>query len=327
MVYKRSSITVLLGPEQAERERHVNSPASDYREPVSKESDNFPARITVRKSLNSRMSEQFDKMGETNVYKRTRPFKAFRGRPQLERCPSDLELSGHKVETEEDKLKAKSARNSDSAKTQMTQGSMKNDQSDRSFDGKTTARSSDSDHTAEGRFSPTLAKYGRGYSSTSNVLSRNVLTDFGLRATRTDTFSGHQRRRGASADLERQMEERAERHIRTCQVVGNVKRGSRAQQSYQGLKNTVSPLQSPVAFYSNDRLQKCAFGAEQSFVRADSNADKPSVVPYMIQIRKSVGSVSRMKSIVPDLRMGKQLPELSCRTLVAGTGGLRFGLS
>lgn len=325
MVYRRSNIKVLLGPEKPERERHVNSPASDYRDGVSKDDDNFPARIRVRKSLDNRNSEQFHKMGETNVYKRTRPFKVFQGRPTLERYPSDLELSGHKVETEEDKLKAKSARNSDSARTQMTQGSMNIDQSDLSIDCKTSARSNDSEHAAEGRFSPTLAKYGRGHSSASNVLSRNVLTDFGLRATRTDTFSGHQRRRDASADLERQMEERAERHIRTCQVVGNVKRGSRAQQSYQGLKDTVSPLQSPMAFYPS--LQKSAIGAYQSFAKADSNADKTNVVPYMIQIRKSVGSVSKMKAIVPDLRRSNQLPEISCRTIVAGTGGLGFGFS
>lgn len=318
MVYKKSKIKVLLGPE---RDNDIQSKELEQ----SADVENIQVRSSsVRRPIENR-SDVFEKIGETNVYKRTRPFKAFQGRPTLDRYPSNLELSGHKVEHEDDKLKSASARDVSSAKTQLTVESVKIDTMDKATDSKPSARSRDSQASAEGRYSPSLPKsrHGRTHSSASNVVSRNVLTDFGLRTSRTDTFSGHQRHRGASADLERQMEERAERHIRTCQVVGTVKRSSRAQRSFQGLKDTVSPLHASMTFYPGDRHNKIAFTAEKSFIRSDSNLNKGNVMPYMIQIRKSVGSVSRMKSIGPNFHQSPR-PELSGRTLIVGTS---IGLS
>jgi hypothetical protein len=315
MVYKKSKIKVLLGPE---REKYLQSNGSEQTT-----NEHASSRIIIRKPSENR-NGVFETIGETHVYKRTRPFNAFKGKPTLERYPSNLELSGHKVENEDEKIKAKSARDIESARTQMTIESIRLDDMDKSGINKASARSRDTQATDD-RHSPSLPKsrHGRAYSSASNVVSKNVLSDFGLRTSRTDTFSGHQRRRGASADLAHQLEESAERHIRTCQVAGNLKRSSRAQQSVQGLKNFVSPSHRRMAFQAGDRLRHSSFAPENNFMRSDSNLEKANVVPYMIQIRKNVGSVSRMKSIGSDFRR-HPLPELSGRTLIVGTG---IGLS
>lgn len=331
MVYRKSTIKVLLGPEGRQS-------FSAYRE-TSKDPEADSPRLSPRKHRDGR-DGVFEKIGETNVYKRTRPFKSFQGRPTLERYPSNLELSGHKVEAEGDKTKRDTARYLESARTNVTTDSLvgndvsksedkvinkdgsKVDEKQIYKDGKVSATSSHTSSAADGRISSTVSKsrQSRTHSGIHNAtVSQNMLTDFGFRTSRTDTFSGHQRRRGASADLERLLEKQAERHIRTCQVVGNVKRSSKAQQSYQGLKDTVSPLHTPMSFSSSDRLHKSAL-QDKTIYRSDSNLDKTEMVPYMIQIRKSVGSISRTKTIAQSCQKNNPLPEISGQTLLVGTG-------
>lgn len=318
MVYKKSTIKVLLGPETLKKAHETNAFVDEI--------GGDKRRLGHRRRPDDQV---FEKIGETNVYKRIRPFQALKSRPKFERCPSSLQLSGQKVENEDTKLNLKSARNSESRKTPGTDddfGNIFDDMDTRSNHGGEKPKSAGRDLPSEESYSPSLqrTRRERAHNPATNTISQNFLTEFGLRTERTDTFSGHQRRRGLSANMERQLELSAERHIRTCQVVGNVKWSSRAQQSCQGLKDTVSPLNSPKSIYSErlGRYNSSQNFREKSFYKSDMSLDSgkyESAVPYMIQIRKHVGSTSRIKPLGKTFTATDTIPGINSRTLIVGT--------
>ncbi|KAL4226424.1 hypothetical protein ACF0H5_014407 [Mactra antiquata] len=311
MVYKKSNIKVLLGPENYKTNSAANG--TDNEELIQK-----PVKTT-----SDSKREKFEKIGETQVYKRTRPAHAFQGKPPtLERYPSNLELSGKRVETDEEKRKAQAAEEKDkenqaTVKTGDSHTPDKQDETDRTRDSSAKTNMRDQQSGQESK-SASRQKPKQARSSTGNIVfSRNVLTEFGLSPQRTDTFSGHQRRRGYSADIERQFEEQAERHIRTCQTVGNVKWSSRANQGCKGLKSTVSPLQSPMSFCSSDRLHHASMLRDKSFFRSETELDKAGMTSYFSQIRKQI---SKSKTLTQAYQKRKYLPDINSRTLIVGTG-------
>jgi len=315
MVYKKSAIKVLLGPESLLGEENATGDS---------EGDRFPLRtVGLRKRTDNQV---FEKIGETNVYKRTRPFQTLKDRPKIVRAPTNLTLAGQKVENEDTKLNLSTDRTVDSARS--ANDSVLDDMDRKSNFGADKAASDGRDlHSASSCYSPTLQRTGRrdrGQSGKNNqTISHNFLTDFGLRTERTDTFSGHQRRRAQSSDLERQLEMSAQRHIRTCQVVGNVKRSSRVQQSCLGLKQTVCPLQSPYSSYPTERFGVRRHNStlrENTFYKSDPSLDSfENPVSYMVQIRRNVGSVSKMKPLGKPLTRADTQPQVNARTIIVGT--------
>lgn len=303
MVYKKSNIKVLLGPENLKHT--ITSQGNGDEE--------FPPKLTARKPLETRR-DAFGKIGESNIYKRTRPYKTH-ARPTLEKTLSNLELSGKKVETEEEKQKVKAEESADTTKTGTTNEPDKPEYTDSTRDSSASSKMKDRQSDKDER-SQTRQKSKQGRSSANIVFSRNVLTDFGFSTQRTDTFSGHHRRRGVSADILRQFEEQAERHIRTVQTVGNVKRSSRANQGCQGLKHTVSPLQSPMSFYTADRLNN-SLVRDKSFYRSDTDLDRAGMAPYLSQLRKHI---SKTRTISEACQKNNPLPGITNRTLIVGTG-------
>lgn len=319
MVYRKSSIKVLLGPEKLRNADSVDGVVSEL------DTDRSPVRVGPRKHNDNQV---FEKIGETNVYKRIRPFNALRGRPKLVRVPSNLHLSGQKVESEDTRLNLKSARNSKTPGADEDFANIFDEMDKKSNAGADKPSSENRDLQSACSYSPTLQrpKRDRSQAAAANTVSQNILTEFGLRTERTDTFSGHRRRRGASADMERQLEMSAERHIRTCQVVGNVKRSSRIQQSCQGLKNTVAPILSPLAPCPTERLKRynsynsSNLFKDKSFYRSDTSLDRmDDTIPYMIQIRRNVGSTPRIKPLGKPLKGADGLQSITSRTLIVGT--------
>lgn len=318
-MYKKSAIKVLLGPESLLDQGESGDGAGTA-------ATKFPVRgHGLRKQTDNQV---FEKIGETNVYKRIRPFQALKSRPRLVRCPSTLQLEGQKVDTEDTKLNLTTVRTLESARS--LRGAEDSFTSVDDMDRKSTYNgenplSTNRDLQSAGSYSPTLKRTGRDrvHQNGANTISQNFLTEFGLRTERTDTFSGHQRRRGASADMERQLELSAERHIRTCQVVGNLKRSSRAQQSCQGLKDTVSPLHSPFSNYPTERLRRYNSTSnlkERPFYKSDQSLDQlDNHVPYLIQIRRNIGSICKMKPLGKPFTRSAAVPEVNSRTLIVGT--------
>ena len=309
MVYRKHKLKVLLGPEKLA----LNKDDEDLIP------DDILFSVTRERSRYFDQSS-FGKIGETNVYKRTRPSQALQPRPRLERYPSGLQLSGQKVDSND--TSAKSARSTLSGRRPHThsQDSDKlEDPSERiSPVSKDTNMPSDS---SAATYSPSLTRVrqGRGQFSANNTVSRNFLTDFGLRTERTDTFSGHHRHRSvASVDMERQMEEKAKLHIRTCQTFGNMKRSSKVQLGYQGLRAAVSPSHGPTPIGSREGSSR--INKDKVFYKSDLSLDKPDVGPYMIQIRKNIGSISKTKTIAQGYQRPKHRPEINGRTIIVGTG-------
>lgn len=327
MVYKKSDITVLLGPEKY---RSTVEASEDYLQDY--DGEQFPVRARAKKVGENQV---FEKIGDSNVYKRTRPFQQVLPRPKLERFHTGLELSGQKVQTDEVKLKLKSGlvttaassatvRNDDWVKLVEPEHRPKLER-EKTSTSMLGVRELDSALSYQSMTLPRSKRDRASHNSANHTPSLNFLTEFGLHSERTDTFSGHQRRRGtnAVAQLERQLERSAARHIRACQIVGNVKRSSKANMSYEGLKQTVSPLHSPLSHCSTDRARNQNHSrtslSEKAFHRSNHSLDSgASVVPYMIQMRKNIGSISRLKSLGsprPD-----PLQTINSRTMIVGSG-------
>jgi len=321
MVYQKSGIKVLLGPEKYQ----------DYFDSANDAVDQENEQFRVQNSARRREAQGFDKIGESNVYKRTRTFQPPPTRPKLERYPSGLELSGQRVNNKDDNKTVKPA--SDLDKSLKDVETLKGEETPLKLasgrESTATNRMERNLTSADSRQTPTYTRRReRSRYSAGTMMSNNFLTEFGLRSERTDTFSGHQRRRGTSAagELERQLEMSAERHIRTCQVVGNVKRSSRAQMSYQGLKDTVSPMMSPHGGHSRastERLRRTTplgYQKDKTFHGVNQNLDSnDSVVPYLIQIRKNIGSMARMKALTASPRHDS-LQQINSRTMIVGSG-------
>lgn len=315
MVYRKNNFRVLLGP------KILQFPDEDGTVSHVPDDDRQALRITVRKPVVE--NQAFEKC-DTNIYKRTRHFQTLVNRPKLEKYSTALELSGHKVEKDDPEIAKSTKLKCSVTTTNINDTGVKTEESNKlpqrnCMPSKVRELQSASDI----RFiNSSTVKAARGNFSAGTVISilPHFLTDFVIRSERTDAFPGHSRCRDvASANLERQMVEKAERHIRMCQTVGNMKRSSKALYNYQGLRNAVSPHATPNTFRQSDRTSKSLL-REKSYVSSDSSVDKISVVPYVIQIRKNAGSLCRMKSIHQACQANDPLPEISGRTMLVGFG-------
>ena len=309
MVYQKTYFKVLLGPEKID-----SDDGSDYDEPE-------PPRKHADRS-------GFDTMGDSKVYKRTRPFQVVQPRPRLERYPSSLQLSGLKLHREtikqgpEDDRSRLESRELVPYNTEVT--AFKSD-SQEPGSTENTARNSGPPSLDISNLSIPIsstlqtARSSRYSGHYSNRVSKYFLNDFGFRSHRTDTFSGHSARRGfPSADIKKQIEEKANEHIRTCQVMGNVKRGSRAQISYLGFRNTVSPSQSPLTRYQVDAFSGVIPKSHTDNILRVQSQNKS--IPVVIQLRKNGGNTKRVKHVGLLCQTNDPLPEISGRTLVLGNG-------
>ena len=308
MVYQKTHFKVLLGPEKIPGD-DTDSSDDEAPEPTKKHTDR----------------SGFEKMGDSHVYKRTRPFQIAQPRPRLERHPSGLQLSGLKLhrDTSSPKHEEENGRNRVESdflvpyNTEIT--SFK-------FDTNNTSALDNDDippldinnisyPITSGLQTVRSSRYA-GY-NTSRV-SRYFLNDFGLRSHRTDTFSGHSARRGVSADINREMQETANKHIKACQAIGNVKRGSKAQLSYLGLRHTVSPSHLPLRRYHMDAFsQNIPKSHTDKVLRVEPEPNK--TVPYVVQLRRNIGSIARVKNKGLLCQPNNPLPEISGRTLVLGS--------
>lgn len=338
MVYKGNTLKVLLEPEKLLNVREDSDEDTNVNELA------IGSRVHGRRPSDK---SSFGKIGDSNVYKRTRPAgQVFDSRPKLDRFPSGLLLQGAKVDQESDamvKTAASSKQNSASVKHKSVTGGNDGKLGNPVINSKPSAspaaenvekekthtsesNASDKRETSAGVKSKTLVQKSRQSrsfgGSHGNSVSRQFLSDFGFRSDyRPDTFSGHHQRRGvASAELERQMEAAAERHIRTCQVAGNVKRSSRANLGVQGLRETVSPTHTPTSYFHTMDSPTRSMLRSKTFFRSDTNLDKAEVVPYMIQVRKNVATISKAKTFRRAGRGNDPLPEISGRTILVGEG-------
>ena len=311
MVYQRTYFKVLLGPEKLD-----SDDGSDGDEPD-------PPKKHVDRS-------GFETMADTKVFKRTRPFQMVQPRPRLERYPSSLQLSGLKLHKETSSVKLTS--NEEEHRRMESRELVPYNTEVTTFKAEPAEplNPDNGPHNSQAHsldisnlsipVTSTLqtARSSRQSGHYSNRVSKYFLNDFGFRTHRTDTFSGHSTRRGvASGDIEKEMEERANEHIRTCQVIGNVKRGSRAQISYLGFRNTVSPRHSPSARFQMDAFSRgIPKSHTDNVLRVESSPNKH--VPYIIQLRRNGGATKRTKNV--GILSSDPLPEISGRTLILGTG-------
>lgn len=311
MVYQKSYFKVLLGPEKSADAGYGSD--EEELEPPKKHADR----------------SGFDKMGDSNVFKRTRPFQIVQPRPKLERYPSGLQLSGLKLHRETSLIKQDGDRMEDGLvpyNTEITSFKMEPTNMEHAVtnSGSNTVLNTGPTSLDISNLSyPVMSTLQTARSSRlsghySSRVSRYFQNDFGFSSHRTDTFSGHSSRRGASADIKREMEEKANKHIRTCQVIGNVKRGSRAQISYLGFRHTVSPSQSPLKHYHMDAFSRNIPKSHTDSVLRVEPEQKNT--PYVIQLRKNIGSISRIKQVGLLCQTNDPLPEISGRTLILGPG-------
>lgn len=309
MVYRKCNIRVLLGPETLQK--HVEDVEND-----APENGNQTSRTILRKSSEKQPCE---KISEINVYKRFRPFQAFVNKPKLERYPTTLRLSGHKVENEVETLQSAKSKVS-ATTTNIDETHFKTDKFEKMLHKFCINPKVQSASDVHFKYcSKKKAARGQSSASTTCSISPRFFTDYGFQLERTDTFSGHYRRHVASADIERQMEEQAERHIRMCQIVGNVKRSSKAQFSCQGLRDIVSPLTMKTACRQSNKIHN-SLVKNNSYVPCDSTPEKSSIVTNVLQIRKTVGSLAKIKSIQKACQANDPLPEISVRTVLVGFG-------
>ena len=304
MVYQRAHFNVLLGPEKL--------PDED-----TDSSDNESSGPTKKTSEPS----GFDKMGDSNVFKRTRPFRMGQPRPRLERHPSGLKLSGLRLHQD-----APSPKEDDNGNRKKSEFLVPYNTEITSFKLDTNSLADDDDippldinHVSYPIMSGLQAlRSSRHVGNHTSRVSRYFTNDFGLRTHRTDTFSGHSSRRGVSADISREMQETADKHIKACQAIGNVKRGSKAQLSYLGLRHTVSPSRSPLRRYHLDAFsQSIPKTHTDKVLRVEPEQNKND--HFVIQLRRNVGSIARVKNAGLLYKSNNPLPEISGRTLVIGS--------
>ena len=144
--------------------------------------------------------------------------------------------------------------------------------------------------------------------------SPTFYADYGLRCEKTDTFPGllHRRKRERSnVEIVRQVEEKANRHIYACQVLSNSKRGSKAAQSVNTLKQTVGPKRHSVSQLPTKFVRE---HLHHSPVRQTTFVDVSKRAPFSFFIRtRESPDFSR----VPRHKTAP-LPEINGRTLILG---------
>ena len=306
MVYQKAHFKVLLGPEKLPGE-DTDTSDDESPEPTKRHTDR----------------SGFDKMGDSNVFKRTRPFQVAQPRPRLERYPSGLKLSGLKLHQD-----AASPKEDESGNRKKSEFMVPYNTEITSFKFDTNGNSlADDDDIPPLDINsvsyPIMSglqtlRSSRYVGNHTSRVSRYFMNDFGLRSHRTDTFSGHSSRRGVSADINREMQETADKHIKACQVIGNVKRGSKAQLGYLGLRHTVSPSRSPLRRYHMDAFsQSIPKTHTDKVLRVEPEQNKNG--HFVIQLRRNIGSIARVKNVGLLCQPNNPLPEISGRTLVIGS--------
>ncbi|KAK3103946.1 hypothetical protein FSP39_023134 [Pinctada imbricata] len=149
-------------------------------------------------------------------------------------------------------------------------------------------------------------------------LSPSFYSDFGLRSERSDTFSGFRRVRrfnsSLGSDFERQIKEKANRHIYACQTQNSSRRGSRAAQGLDQLKQTVGPARNTTTLELPTQYVR---SMSRNLERNATFVDVTRRPQYALFIRTRDRS-----SITPDYAMKRNktdpLPEISGRTMVLG---------
>lgn len=144
--------------------------------------------------------------------------------------------------------------------------------------------------------------------------SPTFYADYGLRCEKTDTFPGllHRRKREKSnVEIVKQIEEKANRHIYACQVLSNSKRGSKAAQSVNTLKQTVGPKRASASKLPTTFVRQHLHHAPE---RQATFVDVSKRAPFSLFIRTRES---------PDFSRAPRhktapLPEINGRTLILG---------
>lgn len=144
--------------------------------------------------------------------------------------------------------------------------------------------------------------------------SPTFYADYGLRCEKTDTFPGllHRRKREKSnVEIVKQIEQKANRHIYACQVLSNSKRGSKAAQSVNTLKQTVGPKRASTSQLPTTFVRQHLHHAPE---RQATFVDVSKRAPFSLFIRTRES---------PDFSRAPRhktapLPEINGRTLILG---------
>ncbi|KAL3852337.1 hypothetical protein ACJMK2_015994 [Sinanodonta woodiana] len=288
---RSSKFKVLLGPEYLLENSFATETINGVRQQIRK---NHP---------NTSIDEyRFEKKGDSNVYKRTRINNYFHKPPKLERVPT-LILSGTKaIQDEEDgaHVKRTDEQDSGSQKDSAKGGSML------SFTRHNLISTSQRFKTNTGQITGLKL---------SKVTKPNLI-DFGLRSERTDTFSGHLRRRMRpdKSEIQREFAEKANRHIYACQISSTIKRGSRTQLNVSKLRESVSPRLESISRHHTEEGFPKPINKMTNLYRSDTMIMKkfPS---YSFAIR------TRNATTLSNIRGNNEpLPEVTGYTLVPELG-------
>lgn len=260
----------------------------------------LPVHQSVEKVFgghNSRLPHKlgsFEKIRDKQIYKRTR--RTHKQERPLKQWPVGLELSGRCVTDDED---------------------VTAEQDTIGRDGDESVMSTDTSNLPSLRLNLGIAS---PRSSIKTPYSASYYTDFGLRASRSDLFSGHKRNRHAKSasdsEMEKDLEKAAHRHIYACQVMSSVRKGSKAAHGLSSLLQTIGPSSRRSASSSaveqmtspGPKINRPVTNSPDKFFHDKKN----SQIALFIKTRDSHDG--------PRMRVPKPnpLPEISGRTMLFG---------
>lgn len=248
---------------------------------------------------NSRLPHRlgsFEKGRESKVYKRTRQHT--KDMKKVRQWPAGLELSGKGMGDDEVIPPIKVGKDTESV-----------------------GQPDDASVAESNRLPPlseNLALSPR--SNTKLSFSSTFFSDYGLRANKTDSFGGYKRGRmktksASEAQMEKELQAKAERHIYACHVLSSVRRGSKAAQNFSTFRQTIGPHQRfvrPVSEVAPPKPVHRHFNSSPDKAGHLYETAKKSPVAFYIKTRDST-DLSRARIKTTD-----GLPEINGRTLLLG---------
>ncbi|OWF34646.1 hypothetical protein KP79_PYT11415 [Mizuhopecten yessoensis] len=284
------------------------STASPTRDMVSldkprKRTDDLTDKHTAEQvygGYNSRLPHRlgsFEKVRDTKLYKRTR--NQVKDMKKVRQWPAGLELSGKGMSDDEVVPPIKVGKDNESVDHP------------------------DDASVAESNRLPPLSE-NMALSPRSNTkisFSSSFFSDYGLRTNRTDSFTGYTRgrmkiRSASEAQLEKELQAKAERHIYACHVLSSVRRGSKAAHNLSSFRQAIGPHQRsirPLSELSPPKPTHRHFNTSPDKAgHLYETVKKSSPVAFYIKTRDS-SDLNRAR-----MKASDGLPEINGRTLILG---------